>query len=227
MAFRSRPVCFPVTVPTWPAPPGPPHLQVPLPPWALHVAPGVNADFDCGTLRLSASSPLHPPVVLDYNLASGALQALHTQAPTLHAANVLKGCSAVRLWARSYDGAQLPLTLLLPPGAQVAGHGAAGTAPHAQSPQQHDSPGAMAVEVLSHSPQRTDAGTTTQQQPAGPAQVHGGPWPCLALVYGAYGLPQELAYEPAMVLPLLARGWVVAYIHTRGGERGATWQQRL
>ncbi len=40
--------------------------RVPLPSWATHVAPGVNADPSSRALRLVASSPAHPPHTYEY-----------------------------------------------------------------------------------------------------------------------------------------------------------------
>ena len=44
--------------------------------------------------------------------------------------------------------------------------------------------------------------------------------------YGSYGEPLELSYDPAMQ-PLLKRGFVLAYAHTRGGgDLGKAWYHR-
>lgn len=46
------------------------------------------------------------------------------------------------------------------------------------------------------------------------------------IAYGAYGEPVSLAYDPTLQ-PLLDRGFVVAYAHTRGGgELGRAWHLR-
>jgi len=52
---------------------------VPLPPWALSVVPGANADPAAQILRLVASSPVHPPHTYDYCLDSGQLHLVHVQ----------------------------------------------------------------------------------------------------------------------------------------------------
>ncbi|GMH33558.1 hypothetical protein BSKO_01392 [Bryopsis sp. KO-2023] len=50
--------------------------------------------------------------------------------------------------------------------------------------------------------------------------------PVLLVVYGAYGHPLSLDYQPHK-LPLLKRGWVVAYAHVRGGgELGRDWHRQ-
>lgn len=47
--------------------------------------------------------------------------------------------------------------------------------------------------------------------------------PCLLAVYGAYGHCLPTDYDPAR-LPLVARGWVLALAHVRGGgELGRGW----
>jgi oligopeptidase B len=44
--------------------------------------------------------------------------------------------------------------------------------------------------------------------------------------YGAHGQSVNLAYDPTM-RPLLDRGFVLAYAHTRGGgELGNSWHHR-
>ncbi|XP_072031224.1 prolyl endopeptidase-like [Amphiura filiformis] len=49
--------------------------------------------------------------------------------------------------------------------------------------------------------------------------------PLLVCGYGAYGLDVETGYSPEMI-PLLERGWVIAYCHIRGGgELGRRWAQ--
>ena len=50
--------------------------------------------------------------------------------------------------------------------------------------------------------------------------------PTLLLGYGAYGVSQDLAFDPSL-FPLLNRGWVIAVAHTRGGgELGKKWYQQ-
>ncbi|KAK9809283.1 hypothetical protein WJX73_000586 [Symbiochloris irregularis] len=50
-----------------------------------------------------------------------------------------------------------------------------------------------------------------------------GPRPTLLLVYGAYGIHLPATWE-LQHLPLLARGWVIAHAHVRGGgELGRAW----
>lgn len=47
--------------------------------------------------------------------------------------------------------------------------------------------------------------------------------PCLINVYGCYGTNLDLSYNPKF-LPLLSRGWIIAFAHVRGGsERGRRW----
>lgn len=47
--------------------------------------------------------------------------------------------------------------------------------------------------------------------------------PVLLIGYGAYGVSLDLSYHPEY-LPLLTRGWVLAFAHVRGGgERGRWW----
>eukprot|EP00624_Nannochloropsis_granulata_P004669 evm.model.NODE_33510_length_18588_cov_30.463848.4 len=49
------------------------------------------------------------------------------------------------------------------------------------------------------------------------------PAPVLLLAYGAYGVSLDLSFRPE-ILPLLDRGWVIAYAHVRGGgELGRRW----
>ncbi|KAK9845992.1 hypothetical protein WJX81_007901 [Elliptochloris bilobata] len=50
-----------------------------------------------------------------------------------------------------------------------------------------------------------------------------GPSPALLAVYGAYGLPLDVAYRPEYA-SLLERGWTLAWAHVRGGcELGRAW----
>ena len=49
--------------------------------------------------------------------------------------------------------------------------------------------------------------------------------PCLLHVYGAYGSSMTPDFRPEHLM-LLRRGWVVAWVHVRGGgERGRAWHQ--
>ncbi|GAX80929.1 hypothetical protein CEUSTIGMA_g8364.t1 [Chlamydomonas eustigma] len=49
--------------------------------------------------------------------------------------------------------------------------------------------------------------------------------PVLMQVYGSFGLPENLAYQPGR-LPLLDRGWVLAVPHIRGGGHlGPAWHE--
>ncbi len=49
------------------------------------------------------------------------------------------------------------------------------------------------------------------------------PAPVLLQAYGAYGVSLDLGFRPEL-LPLLDRGWVVAFAHVRGGgEKGRRW----
>jgi oligopeptidase B len=50
--------------------------------------------------------------------------------------------------------------------------------------------------------------------------------PVVLMGYGAYGQSMDLAFDPT-VQPLLDRGFVLAYAHTRGGgDLGKTWHHR-
>eukprot|EP01147_Barroeca_monosierra_P002884 gene2884-8159_t len=42
--------------------------------------------------------------------------------------------------------------------------------------------------------------------------------PTVAIAYGAYGVNLDIGFNPTFI-PLLKRGWVLAYCHTRGGGR--------
>jgi protease II len=44
---------------------------LPLPPWALSVTGGANADFNGGIVRLQLSSPVHPDLPVDWDLKKG------------------------------------------------------------------------------------------------------------------------------------------------------------
>ncbi len=49
--------------------------------------------------------------------------------------------------------------------------------------------------------------------------------PVLMSAYGAYGLEQDLSFDPAR-LPLLRRGFILVWVHVRGGgELGARWRE--
>ena len=210
-------------------------LQVPLPDWALHVSPGLNADPAAPTLRLTASSPLHPPTTYDYSLTAGVLQPLATAAPpTAAAAELLRRCTLVRLSvpspaaapsAAGSDGGsghnngggvaqvqvQVPVTLVLPPGVPLppAAAAAAAAGTHGSSWQVLSQPDPTITLAAASSPE-------TAAQPAVPA-AGPAPVPVLLHVYGAYGLPLEPQYDGA-ALCLLSRGWALAWVHVRGGE---------
>ena len=50
--------------------------------------------------------------------------------------------------------------------------------------------------------------------------------PCLFTVYGAYGVSLKTDFHP-MYLPLLRRGWTIAFAHIRGGgELGREWHHK-
>ena len=53
--------------------------------------------------------------------------------------------------------------------------------------------------------------------------IGNGDRPTLLLGYGAYGVSQDPSFDPTFI-PLLSRGWVIAFAHTRGGgELGKKW----
>jgi hypothetical protein len=165
--------------------------QVRLPDWALWLRPGINGDYNSTSFRLYASSPAHPEVPLQVDLATATiLQQLPSSAVGAPHSAVLQhntqqhqrqhqrqqggimcsvpqppdcGLVSQRLWASALDGTSVPVTLL-----------------------QH-----------AH-------------------QVQPGPRPLLVEVYGAYGHVLEAEFKPHR-LPLLARGWSVALAHVRGG----------
>ena len=170
-------------------------LQVALPNWALWLRPGNNTCYHSSTFRLYASSPAHPELTLQMDLATGALTQLHDKQ---HAQGALMqqsqqhhqdqqqqqqqplgsyciiptdcGCVSQRLWAPAPDGTEVPITLLHP----------------------HD-----------------HVADVTR--------------PLLVEVYGAYGHVLESEFKPHR-LPLLRRGWSVALAHVRGGgELGRRW----
>ncbi|KAG2491785.1 hypothetical protein HYH03_009945 [Edaphochlamys debaryana] len=268
-----------------PPPAGDPVL-LPLPPWALHLTPGFNADPHATALRLTAEGPLRAPATLDLPFPtldatspdSGAAAAaaaaavtvsdaasargscgggsgsavapltLAEEAPPPAAAALAAACTLLRLEVPSppprrspaygstafdglYDGvapARVPVTLVLPPGltwppsplAAAAADGssaAAGVAPPL---------GGLRWQVLA-------APSAAESSAAGSSSTNGcgerswagleGPRPVLLQVYGAYGMPLELPYDPAL-LCLLGRGWAVGWVHVRGGgELGRRW----
>ncbi len=176
----------------------------PLPSWALSVAAGANADFESQQLRLMLSSPVHPEVAYDWDLASGQL--LRHPEPAGEAAGAAEvpqaavaaaaGAAEQQLawsqqWAASADGTAVPLTLA------YAAEAAAGSG--------------------------SDDSSSTGGGGSGSGWCTSHPRPCLLVVYGAYGhsLPTGFLAER---LPLLHRGWVVALAHVRGGgELGRRW----
>jgi oligopeptidase B len=85
-----------------------PEVQVPLPDWALSVAPGANADFHSPSLRLTLSSPTHPESVYDYHHPSRQLQLV--QPPAVPSHDPEKYYCTVQ-WATSADGTAVPITL--------------------------------------------------------------------------------------------------------------------
>jgi hypothetical protein len=164
-------------------------FQVRLPDWALWLRPGINGDTSSALFRLHVSSPAHPEIPLQVDLATGALsrwqdgtQTLHEhssahqqnqqdqqQSQQQHAGKpssmqpVDCGLVSQRLWATAADGTAVPFTLLRKAG-----------------------------------------------------QVPPTPQPLMVEVYGAYGHVLEAEFKPHR-LTLLDRGWSVVLAHVRGG----------
>lgn len=109
--------------------------QVHLPEWALWLRPGINGDYSSASFRLYASSPAHPEVPLQVDLASGALSTWQDSTQTLHQHSSVQqqdqqqpqqqhagkpssvqpvdcGLVSQRLWATAADGTAVPFTLL-------------------------------------------------------------------------------------------------------------------
>lgn len=65
--------------------------------------------------------------------------------------------------------------------------------------------------------------TLAHRRDVQPAQHGQGHHPVLLLGYGAYGVCLSTGFRPEL-LPLLERGWVLAFAHVRGGgEKGRAW----
>ena len=65
--------------------------------------------------------------------------------------------------------------------------------------------------------------TLAHRRDVQPAQQGQGHHPVLLLGYGAYGICLSTGFHPEL-LPLLERGWVLAFAHVRGGgEKGRAW----
>lgn len=226
-------------------------MQVVLPAWAMHITPGINQDLHAACLRLIASSPLHPPTVMEYAFQSRQLTQLVSEPVPHHVQQLLSSCSLYYdpEGAVSHDGVHVPVTLVLPgsltdvsPGGSMA------------SVQQHPDQrlrawekacapreGMQVLQRLWDVSCTADGGSSTStstsinsqaaaqscaimelSSTASPLTAHGSTsppasGPVLVQVYGAYGTPLELAYDPSL-LPLLARGWTVAKAHVRGGR---------
>ena len=175
---------------------------LPFPKWALSLDSGANADFYSDIIRTELSSPIHADVSTDWDLKR-------------------------RVFTRCVD-----------PNVSVASAA--------------DRPAAGDLrELLSDVTSFGDDETTVQDQDGlscttewvksnwdggcvsvpvticqrSPSKKHGTktPAPCLMIVYAAYGHNVPLHFHPER-LPLLRRGWMLCFVHARGGgELGRRW----
>ncbi|WP_347031841.1 prolyl oligopeptidase family serine peptidase [Brevibacterium paucivorans] len=84
-------------------------------------------------------------------------------------------------------------------------------------------PGVSALEVRDIPGRPAAVGATLFFQQIRARELHS--CPVLALVYGAYGLPNEGAFDPQLAA-LLTSGVTVAFCHVRGGgEHGPSWHK--
>jgi protease II len=167
--------------------------QVQLPEWALWLRPGINGDYASTTFRLYASSPAHPEVPLQVDLATGTLQQIPSSAARGPNPAVLQ-----------HDTQQQPRQQ------QQQKQQQAGS--RCTLPQPADN-GLVSQRLWAPTPDGTAVPFMLLQQAD---QLQRGPRPLLVEVYGAYGHVLEAEFKPHR-LPLLARGWSVALAHVRGG----------
>lgn len=180
-----------------------PRQHLPTAPWTtllepdvMHMAPCVNADFEADKVHVTVSSPVQPPTRRTLDLITRQW----TSTDETGAAAASKQLAA--LASRHARRPRLPwMRKLLQPSAKPAPAGRAGqweSHVHWVPSQQ----GPKVPVTLSHA-----------------AGLHrDGSHPALLLVYGAYGTSLEASWE-LQHLPLLARGWVIAHAHVRGGAR--------
>ena len=218
-----------------------------LPPDACDVAGGANA-VPTGPLAYTVTSVTAPPRSYVFNPAAGTVSLTATTPvgatpgrPLYAAADYV----SYVLHARSHDGVAVPVTIVhrADLGIDVAEVRDAAAAA-AKTPTPHQLPEYdWRLESSGGSAAGSGAGRRLASRlaaiagrvPAGTyrgAIADGGgppPWewrhtnPTQLHVYGAYGTVLSPEFTPHR-LPLLNRGWVVAYAHTRGGgELGPAW----
>ncbi len=162
------------------------------------------------------------------------LELLAQEQPSPAARALLRRCVLLRGWVPSAGCERVPMTLLLPPGAQLPA-GAVSEAGRSSS----DASAATAVAGAAEEPQRVlwqvlkaaeagdsggssgPGGSSVMEQQQQQRQGAGQPLPVLLYVYGAYGMPLDLEYDVA-ALAMAARGWAVARVHVRGGAKSNT-----
>ncbi|GLC36548.1 hypothetical protein PLESTM_000458800 [Pleodorina starrii] len=107
-----------------------------------------------------------------------------------------------RLWARSHDGVEVPITLCRPLVSEPSGRPAEGATMNGDACGDGGGGGGGAI-----------------------CRPRASPQPLLLRVYGAYGRDPPLDFQPAL-LPLLRRGVGVAVAHVRGGgQLGPAWYE--
>ncbi|KAJ9518569.1 hypothetical protein QJQ45_018623 [Haematococcus lacustris] len=187
-------------------------VAVPLPPWVRHVEGGLNADPCTPCLRLSASSPTHPPHTWDYDFTSHRLRLLAGPDPASATTSGQGGGSSSGTAASVGAGpTPLPQPLDSRPGCSPAA---------AERSLLVDGGGGRGEAAAAAVKQGQACQAASSPLPALRLTA---PAPVLLLVYGAYGQPLSLKFDP-LLLSLIERGWVVAWAHVRGGgERGRAW----
>eukprot|EP00892_Ulva_mutabilis_P003538 jgi/Ulvmu1/1556/UM110_0019.1 len=196
--------------------------ELPLPEWALQVAPGANLQFDGDTYVCHAASPAHPEQELRFHLPTLRLLPVPPLAPELLEA--VEGINTKRIHvpvaAEPQEADYLEMVFSLLPRVEAAsgGGGAAGAAQ--EEGAEADDHSAAEARIAQR------AGASGAQMPvtlAWQGDLGGGPRPAVLRAYGAYGLCADVGFHPDD-LPLLHRGVVIITAHVRGGgELGRTW----
>ncbi|KAH7623513.1 putative Prolyl endopeptidase-like [Nannochloris sp. 'desiccata'] len=171
-----------------------------LPDYAWCITPGANADFFSDTLRIMASSPVHPDEAMDLNLKS--LENIGQQHPWKKHKIDTDFC----VLGHNPDNYTLEKTWAPMLSCSTG-----------SSSQQKDVSGGQ---KSSHY-QKVPISLIYQKLHTSNETKH--PKPCLVVVYASYGinLPTDFLLER---LPLLKRGWTIALVHARGGgELGRQW----
>ena len=171
-----------------------------LPDWAYCVEPGANADFNSKSIRLDLSSPICMDVSMDWDLAQQQLREPF-RLPDLQSSDVEFNKSSDTMKEMKLNE---------------------------KEKHENNSNISFKERLICIREHIIDKEDKTLKIPLtichGPNihNNHHAP-PCLIMVYGAYGHNLPVNFCPER-LPLLYQGWVLCFVHARGGgELGRQW----